>query len=150
MGQDRLTGFNPVLGFLPASTPPSGDDRSSTMCFNPVLGFLPASTAGQMDYRRYHWVFQSRSGFSPCLDQRLDHKRGNAIRVSIPFWVFSLPRLAVAVVDGRDGPEFQSRSGFSPCLDDPLAVAAEVERTRFNPVLGFLPASTQRRTTRRQ
>jgi hypothetical protein len=42
-------------------------ERQSTKRFNPVLGFLPASTPLiSLPSRRR--LFQSRSGFSPCLD----------------------------------------------------------------------------------
>jgi len=38
--------------------------------------------------------FQSRSGFSPCLDERCNVCGGGESDVSIPVWVFSLPRPA--------------------------------------------------------
>ena len=42
---NTLNGFNPVLGFLSASTFAAVCSSSKlSMCFNPVLGFLSAST----------------------------------------------------------------------------------------------------------
>jgi hypothetical protein len=67
--QDSRLSFNPVLGFLPASTTsPIQGAAERTPCFNPVLGFLPASTRPYASYV------------------------STMYRVSIPFWVFSLPR----------------------------------------------------------
>jgi len=90
----RLDGcFNPGLGFLPASTKSSYGSSDTNLSFNPGLGFLPASTATS---------------------------RGNCgeSRVSIPVWVFSLPRRTYRDVRSMTGMGFQSRSGFSPCLDE--------------------------------
>ena len=110
--------------------------------------------------------FQSRSGFLSASAASIS--RFIAIRklVSIPFWVFSLPRLdrhdehgrAPLLFQSRSGfspcldrrthrslrtrvTPFQSRSGFSPCLDSrpPTLISA---RMSFNPVLGFLHTST--------
>ena len=38
--------------------------------------------------------------------------------------------------------QFQSRSGFSECFDATSAIAVTSSFARFNPVLGFLSAST--------
>jgi len=134
-------------------------------------------------------TFQSRSGFSPCLDGCISSTHGDCwIPVSIPVWVFSLPRRPILPAGRCRTPPFQSRSGFSPCLDPrrrPLAGQQPVSIPvwvfslprprdgrkrqprvvsipvwvfslprpvdldeifapvrRFNPGLGFLPAST--------
>ena len=38
-------------------------------CFNPVLGFLSASTVSDRARRQARNMFQSRSGFSECFDE---------------------------------------------------------------------------------
>ena len=42
-------------------------------------------------------------------------------------------------------PVFQSRAGFSDRLDSGLMIPTNLPQERFNPVLGFLIASTDRR-----
>jgi len=162
--------FNPVLGFLPASTRYRFASRERRRCFNPVLGFLPASTGRRIGTTPGLPLFQSRSGFSPCLDPRPPLGRIGRVRVSIPFWVFSLPR-----------PSSSHRSP-AKCVSIPFWVFSLPRLTtrtvrrrssvvsipfwvfslprlrrspspftstsRFNPVLGFLPASTRRRSSR--
>jgi len=92
---DRTVAFQSRPGFSPCLDARSNFWRcSGSCCFNPVLGFLPAST----------WL---------STDTRL-----SAAPVSIPSWVFSLPR--------RD--RLMIATSPSDC---------------FNPVLGFLPASTR-------
>ena len=111
-------GFNPVLGFLPVSTPlrptssksatrfqsrsgfsPGLDSRSRTetpvicTCFNPVLGFLPVSTGNPSQGRG-----GLSEGFNPVLGF-LPVSTGDSGR------------------DCRRVRGFQSRSGFSPGLD---------------------------------
>jgi len=84
--------------------------------FNPVLGFLPAATPFCWTLRVSLFMFQSRAGFSPCRDGW--RRVGSLVLlVSIPCWVFSLPRPAAM-----------------------SAASATVES--FNPLLGFLPAAT--------
>ena len=68
--------------------------------------------------------FQSRSGFSECFDK------------FVPFFV-QPPDV-----------EFQSRSGFSECFD-PATIRCQPRTSSFNPVLGFLSASTRRRRSSR-
>jgi len=57
------SGFSPCLDTITETA----DGFEVTEGFNPVLGFLPASTRAPRPRRR-HSSFQSRSGFSPCLD----------------------------------------------------------------------------------
>ena len=134
--------FNPVLGFLPASTSDGTEQwRFSTFGFNPVLGFLPASTFDStspslalVDVSIPFWVFSLPRPTASCEERRGGHvsipfwvfslPRQSEVRVrvrravvSIPFWVFSLPRphrIGCCALPTR----FQSRSGFSPCLDE--------------------------------
>ena len=60
----------------------------TTERFNPVLGFLSASTLSRLLPTLQPCLFQSRSGFSECFDSL--HPDGNeaGLDVSIPFWVF--------------------------------------------------------------
>jgi len=128
--------------------------------FSPCLDIMVAARSGVT--RR----FQSRPGFSPCLDRRLPVDRPEDGSVSIPSWVFSLPRLRhpYALEDGPPG--FNPVLGILPAstkqngptdrrtgrvsipswvfsLPRPPARIRSVSlRSRFNPVLGFLPAST--------
>ena len=67
--QRRTTGFNPVLGFLSASTQANASTVASAAGFNPVLGFLSASTASLNNEEYRASMFQSRSGFSECFDR---------------------------------------------------------------------------------
>ena len=72
-------------------------DFGSAPRFNPVPGFLPASTWNREHDVRMTDQFQSRSGFSPCLDFRGRPTGTRRGRVSIPFRVFSLPRQGVNI-----------------------------------------------------
>jgi len=85
-------GFNPVLGFLPVSTRPTGLSHGRHTCFNPVLGFLPVSTGDRTGRTQLSESFNPVLGFLPV-------------------------------------------STFVPSV-----LIGGV--TRFNPVLGFLPVST--------
>jgi hypothetical protein len=85
-------------------------------------------------------VFQSRSGFSPCLDAIKAASESIIGFVSIPFWVFSLPRRKEHRAKFVSLQEFQSRSGFSPCLDglacDPAGPTGKFQsRSGFSPCL---------------
>ncbi len=170
---------------------PDRHSRQAGHSFNPVLGFLPASTISEHTLlsRRDRvsipsWVFsllrrlrrrgaltsqqpfQSRLGFSPCFDDTVTVGSAVSHVVSIPSWVFSLlrrpqtlrrrPRESVSIpswvfsllrrlergaVAGFDV-LFQSRLGFSPCFDPPAELTSTSCSIGFNPVLGFLPAST--------
>ena len=135
--------FQSRSGFSPCLDPLGRSPRLPQRCrrFNPVPGFLPASTAGPSRVVANGGGFQSRSGFSPCLDrkQRLHHPEAES--VSIPFRVFSLPRRSV-ITPGAARRRFQSRSGFSPCLDRKSPRPSPPSAASFNPVPGFLPAST--------
>ena len=63
--------------------------------------------------------------------------------VSIPSWVFSLLRPGDLTVSFPFQEEpFQSRRGFSPCFDARPPTTRLSSSTSFNPVVGFLPAST--------
>ena len=140
--------FNPVLGFLPVSTVPDGRQHTDVALFQSRAGFSPCLDchARRREYRRLS-AFQSRAGFSPCLDTVATERGGafalfqsragfspcldihsacfliSPVIVSIPCWVFSLSRLAVA---------------YGPRL----------KLIGFNPVLGFLPVSTKRNEAR--
>ena len=144
---DARTVSIPVWVFSLPRRPPNGRTTASDHRFNPGLGFLPASTTFRtvqykgidlfqsrsgfspcLDSRtsspqcRQYW-FQSRSGFSPCLDRGARRVRSGVGTVSIPVWVFSLPRRQ----------QSRTRSASLSC---------------FNPGLGFLPASTPARSGR--
>ena len=116
---------------------------SESVSFNPVLGFLGAATAETFVGGFGFGLFQSRAGFSGCRDRSasrlmprairrfnpvlgflgaatgtLRTRRGEDLVVSIPCWVFWVPR--------------------PHCL-----VLSNSSATCFNPVLGFLGAATR-------
>jgi len=59
-------------------------------------------------------------------------------QVSIPFWVFSLPRREPGTIS-RGIDKFQSRSGFSPCLDACVCKSVTMLRRVFQSRSGFSP-----------
>jgi len=165
-------GFNPGLGFLPASTNigPSAGLRKTG--FQSRSGFSPClDGSARMTAASLSTTFQSRSGFSPCLDSRprcnlvnhianlfqsrsgfspcLDVHRRRVLqagqRVSIPVWVFSLPRRIDlgAAPDGLDAVSIPVWV-FSLPRRYWCRWTARTQCHCFNPGLGFLPASTDR------
>jgi len=87
-------------------------------------------------------LFQSRSGFSPCFDPARNEQQDGRNQVSIPVWVFSLLRH-----------DLLPRWREHPVVSIPVWVFSLLRRqrddllaamfNRFNPGLGFLPASTR-------
>jgi len=141
-GGTTRTGFNPGLGFLPASTTPGVLGQHSNAVFqsrsgfspcfdgaaavgglyllsgfNPGLGFLPASTVPSSTKKGRRGCFNPGLGFLPASTSSSRSASSLGIFVSIPVWVFSLLR------------------------QNPTAVTSP-RLWRFNPGLGFLPAST--------
>ncbi len=94
-----------------------GRIRGRSPGFNPVLGFLPASTPATPLHHDAREQFQSRPGFSPCFDVMAHSNRPGCLFVSIPSWVFSLLRPCDSVSTPYNRIRFQSRPGFSPCFD---------------------------------
>jgi len=107
------SGFSPCLdnliSWIPAK-PLRFQSRSGfSPCLDNLISWIPAKPLR----------FQSRSGFSPCLDDYSFALQSHTHVVSIPVWVFSLPRLSPSCRGTARG----------EC---------------FNPGLGILPASTVR------
>ena len=109
--------------------------------FQSRSGFSPCLDVVGVAFADEPRVFQSRSGFSPCLDLAVQRRYGPADRVSIPSWVFSLLRQTCSTCPR-----------LSREVSIPFWVFSLPRRTSvlpwccaaacFNPVLGFLPAST--------
>jgi len=142
-------GFNPGLGFLPASTLAVGRHRQAWDGFNPGLGFLPASTRSPSCVG---WTvepcFNPGLGFLPASTRPRSTRGCNVSRVSIPVWVFSLPRPTSRAPARFARSRFQSRSGFSPCLD-PMSGQSSAGTERVSiPVWVFsLPRHHRARTS---
>jgi len=132
------------------------DDPPGEGSFNPVLGFLPASTPNcglyymkKSEVSIPFWVFSLPRPYS--YDPDIQNTE-----VSIPFWVFSLPRPTRCRRRRRSATSFNPVLGFLPASTvrrrSRTAVAVRPRTRSFNPVLGFLPASTRqfRRVARRR
>jgi len=102
-------------GFLSVSTW-DGTLQRSRRVVSPGLVFSPYFGPSASGRRSSNSPFQSRSWFSPYLDQPAVSLLWLPPQVSIPVWVFSLPR-SVTVSGDTTLNLFQSRSGFSPYLD---------------------------------
>ena len=85
-------------------------------------------------------AFQSRFGFSPYFSASTALNLAADLPVSIPVW-FSPCLDLPPVGERRLVVRFQSRSGFSPCFGVCWREPVLREASRFNPGLGFLPAS---------
>jgi len=114
-----------------------------TKKFQSRSGFSPCLDLRQALGNFYMGMFQSRSGFSPCLDLAVRRQSDVAKRVSIPFWVFSLPRQVAGPAERSALVQrFNPVLGFLPA-STPGDFAGDFVHHCFNPVLGFLPASTR-------
>jgi len=133
--------FQSRSGFSPCFDEARSAAGQSSTSFNPGLGFLPASTGSASRCRQRRGGFQSRSGFSPCFDRPRRPGRPASSWVSIPVWVFSLLRrrhLPAVLADER---RFNPGLGFLPASTPPRPAGSR-RSAGFNPGLGFLPAST--------
>ena len=89
---------------------------AASTCFNPLLGFLGAATCGGRPSRRQRTVSIPCWVFSvPRRQRAIADPLGS--RVSIPCWVFSVPRPLGAGRPSRSAARFQSPAGFSRCRD---------------------------------
>ena len=136
--------FNPVLGFLPVSTPRGWPARAfGPPCFNPVLGFLPVSTESCGSPTPSSSGFNPVLGFLPVSTRRsVWRRRGRPREVSIPCWVFSLSRPSSSTDWIRASQVSIPCWVFSLSRLSPPGGGALSIWTSFNPVLGFLPVST--------
>ena len=115
-------------------------EDAPTPGFNPVLGFLSASTRGERTALDVVQWFQSRAGFSECFDPN----SSSAVVSSTMFQSragFSECFDKSPNEQNIGGPLFQSRAGFSECFDR-RSRSPSRSQSSFNPVLGFLSAST--------
>jgi len=73
------SGFNPVLGFLPAATADALAVALETVVFQSRAGFSPCRDGLVGVFDDDVTMFQSRAGFSPCRDPSPSPSAGRVV-----------------------------------------------------------------------